>query len=341
MRVTLKQIAEKAGVHRSTIDKVLHDREGVSDEVRDRIQKLLAEMQYEPNAIGKALAQQKKPKLIIVSLLKVDSLDEIKEGIEKAYNEVSSFGLRIEYQVSSVANYTEQAENLRLLLKRKFDGLIVAPIRNPLITKEINNLVEKGIPVITVNTDLPESDRTCFIGQDSVRAGRVAGQLMGEILNGQGKVAIITGSTLMLNPTERLQGFNELINEHYPDIEVVEEIETKEIAKITYLKTIEVLNRYDDLSGIVITCGQVNELGKAVKSLNKSKKIKIISYDLYPEIKKLVEDGTINFTICQNLGSQGFQSMKTMFEIVFNNSYPNVQVMNSEIDIRIRENINL
>lgn len=341
MRVTLKQIAEKAGVHRSTIDKVLHDREGVSDEVRDRIQKLLAEMQYEPNAIGKALAQQKRPKLIIVSLLKVDSLDEIKEGIEKAYNEVSSFGLRIEYQVSSVANYTEQAENLRLLLKRKFDGLIVAPIRNPLITKEINNLVEKGIPVITVNTDLPESDRTCFIGQDSVRAGRVAGQLMGEILNGQGKVAIITGSTLMLNPTERLQGFNELINEHYPDIEVVEEIETKEIAKITYLKTIEVLNRYDDLSGIVITCGQVNELGKAVKSLNKSKKIKIISYDLYPEIKKLVEDGTINFTICQNLGSQGFQSMKTMFEIVFNNSYPNVQVMNSEIDIRIRENINL
>lgn len=341
MRVTLKQIAEKAGVHRSTIDKVLHDREGVSDEVRDRIQKLLVEMQYEPNAIGKALAQQKKPKLIIISLLKVDSLDEIKEGIERAYSEVESFGLRIEYQVSSVANYTEQAENLRLLLKRKFDGLIVAPIRNPLITEEINKLVEKGIPVITVNTDLPESRRTCFIGQDSVRAGRVAGQLMGEILNGRGKVAIITGSTLMLNPTERLQGFNEVVSEHYPGIEVVEEIETKEIALITFQKVIDVVNRYDDLSGMVITCGQVNELGKAVRMLNKSKKIKIISYDLYPEIKKLVEDGTINFTICQNLVSQGFRSLKTMFEIVFNNTYPNNQVMNSEIDIRIRENINL
>jgi len=122
---------------------------------------------------------------------------------------------------------------------------------------------------------------------------------------------------------------------------VVEEIETKEIALITFQKVIDVVNRYDDLSGMVITCGQVNELGKAVRMLNKSKKIKIISYDLYPEIKKLVEDGTINFTICQNLVSQGFRSLKTMFEIVFNNTYPNNQVMNSEIDIRIRENINL
>ena len=43
-----------AGVHRSTVDKVLHNREGVSQEVRERVQKIIDEYQYKPNPIGQA-----------------------------------------------------------------------------------------------------------------------------------------------------------------------------------------------------------------------------------------------------------------------------------------------
>jgi len=60
MRATLKQIAEMSGVHRSTVDKVLHGREGVSSEVRDRVQKIIDELGYQPNAIGKALGPAEK-----------------------------------------------------------------------------------------------------------------------------------------------------------------------------------------------------------------------------------------------------------------------------------------
>lgn len=50
-----------AGVHRSTVDKVLHNREGVSQEVRERVQKIIDEYQYKPNPIGQALKKQEKP----------------------------------------------------------------------------------------------------------------------------------------------------------------------------------------------------------------------------------------------------------------------------------------
>ena len=43
MKVTIKKIAEIAGVHPATVDKVLHNRPGVSDEVRERVQKLIDE----------------------------------------------------------------------------------------------------------------------------------------------------------------------------------------------------------------------------------------------------------------------------------------------------------
>ena len=80
MGVTIKQIAEMAGVHRSTVDKVLHKRPGVSDDVRKKVQKIIDENNYEANPIGKALKMQNRELRIAVLLLKVDALPYIREG---------------------------------------------------------------------------------------------------------------------------------------------------------------------------------------------------------------------------------------------------------------------
>jgi len=339
MRITLKQIADMAGVHRSTIDKVLHDRKGVSDEVRDRVRKLLDDIGYEPNVIGKALAHQNKPKRVIALLLNVDASNEIKEGIETAYNEIKMFGLKIEYYYCSITDHSKQQELLNMLLTKKIDGLIISPIVDPEIVFGVDRLVESGIPVVSVNTDLPESKRNCFIGQDSIKAGRVAGQLMGEVLQGKGKVAIITGSSLMQSPTERMQGFIQFVTEHYPEIQIVEKIETKEQAIIAFSETMRVLDRDDRLDGILVTCGNVSEVGQAVRLHKNGNKIKMISYDLYPEILKLIGDGTISFSIGQNLKNQGYLSLKVIFEMIFFNQMPSKSIFNTSIDILTRENI--
>ena len=64
MKVTIKKIAEIAGVHPATVDKVLHNRPGVSDEVRERVQKLIDELGYKPNPAGRVLQQQGKEFII-------------------------------------------------------------------------------------------------------------------------------------------------------------------------------------------------------------------------------------------------------------------------------------
>ena len=57
MSVTSKQIAELAGVSRGTVDRALHNRGRVSPEVAERIRKLADELDYQPNAIGRALVK--------------------------------------------------------------------------------------------------------------------------------------------------------------------------------------------------------------------------------------------------------------------------------------------
>ncbi|NCA98552.1 MAG: LacI family DNA-binding transcriptional regulator [Clostridia bacterium] len=341
MRATLKQIAEMSGVHRSTVDKVLHGREGVSPEVRDRVQKIIDELGYQPNAIGKALAQQKNPKVIAVLLLRVDAQKEIRNGIESAYDELKSFGLKLEYFISREDDSVEQLSYLTMLTKRKIDGLLIMPIDHPDIIKSINTLTDNKVPVITINTDLPDSKRICFVGQDSVKAGRVAGELLGEIIGGKGRVAQITSSERMLCSVERQNGFEQVIRERYPEIKIVDTLETYEEALVAFQKTINLINTHKDLNGIYVTCGNVSEVGRAVRMLNCENRIKIISFDLYPEITKLVHTGIINFTIGQNLPAQGYKGLKVLFDLVFANKMPASTFIGTAIDIRMRENINI
>ena len=73
MGVTMKEIAERAGVHPSTVDKVVHHRVGVSDEVRARVQAIINELGYTPNPSGRVLQRQGKCTHFCI-LVQVDAL---------------------------------------------------------------------------------------------------------------------------------------------------------------------------------------------------------------------------------------------------------------------------
>ena len=56
MRATIKMIAERAGVSIGTVDRVLHDRPYVKEEVRRRVLEVMEELDYQPNRVASALA---------------------------------------------------------------------------------------------------------------------------------------------------------------------------------------------------------------------------------------------------------------------------------------------
>ena len=174
-----------------------------------------------------------------------------------------------------------------------------------------------------------------------MKAGKVAGELMGEILNGHGKIALITGSHDMSLVSKRIEGFEKVVKDMYPHMEIVDIIETYEQGDIAYQKTLLLLESVEDLNGIYIACGGVSEIGKAVKFMNKDKQIKIICFDVYPEIVQLVKEGVINFTIDQDLFAQGYKAVKTMFEYLFLDRKPEGEFINTSIDIKFKGNIDI
>ncbi|MDD2534265.1 MAG: LacI family DNA-binding transcriptional regulator [Eubacteriales bacterium] len=339
MRVTIKQIAEIAGVARSTVDKVINDRPGVSDEVRDRVRYIANDLGYEANIIGKALAFQNKQLVIAVVMPNIDFTVAARVGIEKALQEVKAFGISIEYFLTKNYDTAQQISTLDYLITKKVAGIMIRPVDDIELRDAVRNVVSHGIPVVTFNSDLVDSGRLCFVGQDSLKAGRVAANLMAKIINNRGKVAIITGSMSLAALELRLEGFATLIQSNFPMIEIVEVVETHENKIITFQKTLDLLQRQNDLAGLYITGGPMAEVGKAIKMLGLTKSLKVVCFDLYPEVIELLNEGVVDFTIDQDPIAQGYIPIKVIFEYLFNNKKPEQEFISTTVEIREKESL--
>ena len=175
MKVTIKKIAEIAGVHPSTVDKVLHNRPGVSDEVRERIRKLIDELGYKPNPAGRVLQKQGKEFVIAAILVKVDALPYIKEGIEKGIREQTGLDITVHWYLSSYSDAGQQAQFIDKVVEEKADGIILSPINSDRVREAINRAAAAGIPLVTANSDIDGTQRLCYVGQDGAMWVRTAG----------------------------------------------------------------------------------------------------------------------------------------------------------------------
>ena len=190
--VTIREIARIAKVSRGTVDKVLNNRPGVSDEVRERVSGIAKALGYKPTIIGKALANQKKAFLIGV-IVPPDSnpyFEDIKRGVNAAYDEVKYCGIQIDYQVMRSLEPKEQLGIIEHLVDKGITALALNPINDDMIRDAIDEMTGGGIPVVTFTSDILRSRRLCFVGLDVVKSGRVAGA-DGKLLQGKGKVAVV------------------------------------------------------------------------------------------------------------------------------------------------------
>lgn len=338
MGVTIKQIAEMANVHRSTVDKVLHKRPGVSDEVRAKIQKIIDDVGYEVNPLGKALNAQKQKRIISVILLVVDALSDIHEGIERACQEIESLNIEVRFNVLKYLDVCGQVKALEGCVTDQVDGIVITPLNHPDVWKAADRAIAAGIPVVTVNTDIVRENRLCHIGQDAAKAGRTAARMMSLLMAHQGHIGIVVGSARNLLAVDlREKGFRQYLEENEPGMTVVKRIITHEQPELAYEKTKELLTQHQDIHGLFVTCGNVEDICRA-KADASCYNIPIVCYERYPKIIKLLEEGAVSCTISSDLINQGYQAIMVLRDYYIYGRKPE-EYQYMDIDILLKENI--
>ncbi|MGI6007488.1 MAG: substrate-binding domain-containing protein [Ruminococcus sp.] len=343
MRITMQQIADIAGVTRATVDKVVHNRPGVRPATREHIQKILTEYNYQAAGTHTLPDSPVSKRLAVVTL--PPSYDyyfqDLKNGMEKQLKMYQNSGLNTDYYYYDSADPESVLSTLSYLEGEPIDALAVRSVNYPGVSLCINRLVKRGIPVITFDSDLPDTERMCFIGEDLNRTGRISASLMAKLLNGQGKIAII-GSSLNTNSTfERFEGFLSLLAEEYPKIQVAEKLETLGQHSITYAKVRETLRKHPDLKGIwnAISCNE--DMIQAISDAGRLGDLKIVSLTFSPSVISLVRQNKIDFTLGLAPEKIGELVIQTVYEYLYLLKRPDISHIKTPVHVALKENIDL
>lgn len=341
MRLTIRKIAEIANVSRGTVDKVLHNRPGVSDPVRERVKKVASALDYRPNIVGKALAAQQHPKTIgvIVAPDYNPFVEDIKIGVQAARDEISDYGFHIDMRVLNTLDAEEQVNILDSFMEKKVDGIALFSIDSDKIRQKIDDMVSHGLPVVTYNSDIRNSRRICFVGQDHFKGGFVAGDLMSNILMDGSDVLIITSLLDLACHKNRIAGFKQAIQEFESGIHIIDIVENQDIKQLAFEQTLKYAEKYPSIKGIYVTGGGVSGVGEALRTVNKQRDIKIICHDLVDSTVELMRRGIIDFTIGQDPFFQGYQPVKVIFEYLLWGKAPERKFIQTKIDIRSRSTV--
>ena len=221
--VTMQQIADRCGVSRGTVDRALHHKDGVREEVAERIRATAREMGYISNRLVMQQTRQWKIGVVLHSshsmfvrmLCDLFASFSERELIPNVTVIVRSmYDMDIQHQLTLIDE---------LVTSEHIDGLALMPLANTLVRDRINDLSEKmGIPVVTFNTDIADANRIAYVGPDNIAAGRAAAALMGMVMQGHGSVLPILGQRSgHYADSQRYTGFWAEMAENFPNIRVL------------------------------------------------------------------------------------------------------------------------
>ncbi len=313
MGITIKKIAEIAGVSRGTVDRVLNNRPGVKDEVRKRVLSISEALDYEPNIAGKALVKQNKPYNIGVILPQVGDdkfYTEINRGMEAAQKEYKDWGINVIYEYSREYSVANQISCIDNIIQKDISALAFVPIDNEEIVKKINALNKSIIPVTYV-TDIEGIKKLCFIGIDAEKCGRIAGDLLGKILNNNENIILLTTSKEVLAQKLKRKGVLDSINESEKKINIVGVYEIYDRDDKAFESIIKAFRENETINGIYSATGLgIGGLGKALKLVDPENKVHVITSDLIPETMELLQKRIVDFTITQQPFNIGHRTIK-------------------------------
>jgi ribose transport system substrate-binding protein len=270
---------------------------------------------------------------IIPKALDIPVFNYAKIGADR---QAAEFGdVEVLWNAPASADQLKQKEILESYITQRVDGIAISALNGEFLADTINKAVDAGIPVITWDSDAPTSRRIAFYGVDDRASGRILGEQAIKLLDGKGKVALITsmGATNLQN---RLDGAKEALAKA-PGIEIVETYDIKEDA----IRSAEIIasgsRRYPDLAAWISVGGWPVFTRNGLAGIDPSK-TKVISFDTVSPALDLLREGKVQVLLGQKYFGWGSESVKLLRDIK-NGKPPASPIINSGVDIVTKENV--
>ncbi len=267
-KVTVFEVAASAGVSLATVDRVLNGRKGVRPATVERVQAAIGRLGFRRDAFAAGLATQRRERYLFVLPGRGTNsfMNALHDTIAAAAAVLADQRVLVRTLDYTALDDTALAALLSSLDGAGCDGVAVVAVESPPVRHEIDRLVEKGMPVVTLVSDVSPSRRSLFLGIDNKAAGRVAASLIGRMTGahmtgtqtagtqaagiGRGSIGLVVGRMTLHDHADRRLGFEQVLRREFPHLTLLPTIEGRDDSAVTGPLAARMLRRHPDLVGI-------------------------------------------------------------------------------------------
>lgn len=308
----IHRIAELANVSIGTVDRALHGRNGIREATRQRILQIVREIGYTPNLAARALSSRMGIRIGVCIPREIRFFyDQVWSGVLDEARRLTALGVHFEFRpVRSLGE--DDTKALKELLKANVDGIVVTAGNPKGLLPLIDEAEEKGIRVVCVSTDAPESRRSTIVCVEPWLNGHLAGELMGKFLPAHSKVAVVAGMLRALDHRKKTDGFVDAFPRHCRGGVIIDTLEGHEDEDESFQKTFDLLGRVPDLAGLYVNTVNCLPVCRALGARGLAGKVRLITTDLFAEMAPYFEKGTISASIYQQPYRQGQSAVRLL-----------------------------
>lgn len=342
-RIRIVDIARMANVSPGTVDRVIHNRVGVSDETRILIENIIKESGYQKDILARALASNKTYRILVCmpSVVYEHAFWKLPEkGVNRARWELQHFNIEIEYLRFDQHEKSDFHKKSARIHPNNYDGLLFAPVFRDESMEFLRRFKSANRFVVLFNSYLDSDLSDGFIGQDAFQSGYLGGRLMSYGLP-RGKDVIIVNLSMRRDHydhiIEREKGFKSYFEEHGDRVNNLISLDLNggEFPEIS-----EEMDKYMsdyNVAGVFVTNSRVHLLGRYLSEKG-AMNLRLIGYDLLEQSIDYLKREYIDFLISQSPEEQAYMGIRSLFEMMVLEKDGPGKVM-LPIDILTKENI--
>lgn len=234
------------------------------------------------------------------------------EGYERAANVVGATAV---YTGSPEADFAAQVDVFEQVVAKNPKGIALTCVDPDAFAEPINEAIANGIPVVTFDSDSPNSNRYSYLGTGNVAAGAAAAAYMAEYIGGSGEVGIVyfTGSQ---NQEERATGFEQYMATNYPDITVVQKVHGGDDETSSSAAAAAMISGNPNIKGIFGSNAWMGlGVGNAIEEAGKVDDICGVAFDTDSGVLDYIEGGTLKASVVQGTVQMGYWSFEFLWAV--------------------------
>lgn len=342
----VKEIARRGNVSIATVDRVIHNRTGVSEKTKNKINKIINELNYQPNLIARTLASRKVFDFAVLIPHVSDESDYWRApllGIEKAAAELQQFRINIHPFLFDQNEKESFIKQVKKVLKLRPDGVLVAPYFIAETVALANHCDETNTPYVFINSDIPDLSSTCYIGPDIYQSGFLCGELIDYIAPDPSKILVVNVSKEIKAPRyNRLLRKEEGLRSYFKRAGKAHTIVKTDIRNTTdegIRKSLSKMFReHPDIRSVFVTNSRVGSVARFLEGSGRGD-IFLLGFDFLEDNIAYLKKGVIDFLICNRPLEQGYRGIMSLYrDVVVHSPVDSQNLM--PIDIVTRQNCN-